>query len=76
MLLTCSPSCPHLQVGPVHIVVRIGPVCKFVWCEPVQSCVRSVLVVVVLPCFNNVLGVAVTVEDVFDQALVTQTTVE
>jgi hypothetical protein len=57
-------------------VVHVGPVCKFVWCEPVEARVRSVLVVINPPCFDDVLGVAVAGEDVFVQAFVTQASVE
>ena len=51
-------------------MVHVGPICKFVWREPVQARVWAVLVIVVPPCFNDVLSVAVTGEDVLVQALV------
>jgi Zn-dependent protease len=34
-------------------VVYVGPVCKFVWCEPVQARVWAVLVVVGSPVFTS-----------------------
>jgi hypothetical protein len=44
-------------------VVHVGLVCKFVWCKPVEAHMYVVLVVVVPPCFDYVLGVSAAGKD-------------
>lgn len=36
-----------------------GPVCKFDWCEAIETVVGPVVIVVVPPCFNDVLGLII-----------------
>lgn len=42
LLVTCCPECTHSSASPVHVVVHLGPSCKFVRREPVEAGMRPV----------------------------------
>ena len=59
-MLTRSPICPRFEVSLAQVLVHVEPVGKLDWCEPVQARMGPVVIVVVTPCFDDMLGVTVT----------------
>lgn len=57
-------------------MVLFGPVCKFVWREPFKARVGPVLIVVVPPCFDVMLGLGIAREEVLVETFIPQAAIE
>lgn len=70
------PTCRRLKVSSAHVVVRSGPGCKLVRCEPIKASVGAVIVVVVPPIADDLPGMGVAGEQVLVQGPVPQPCIE